>query len=304
VTTPVPSWKDPLIALRAWPPLNAVTTQVGRAFVNAVGLDDAFLVKHLPRVGVVESTLPDSRPLRLWSRGDDSITNIVFWRGWLGYEPETTPLFYRLAREAGIVFDVGAYVGFHTVLAALANPGGRVHAFEPQAVVFERLERNVALNGLDNVVCRRVAATDREGTVELTTDRGLPMSSTLAPGFLARTEHTFSVEVSAMSLDRYVEEQGITKVDLVKIDTETTEPAVIRGMARTLARDRPDVVCEVLAGFATGPAIEAALRPLGYRFFLLTPDGPQPTERLNGHERWFNHLLTVRSADAVRRLFA
>jgi Methyltransferase FkbM domain len=54
--------------------------------------------------------------------------------------------------------------------------------------------------------------------------------------------------LNAVTRRASIREQGIAKVDLVKIDTETTEPAVIRGMARTLARDRPDVVCEVLAG--------------------------------------------------------
>ena len=297
-------WKVPLLALRAWPPVNLAATSFGRLLVRTAGVDDTFLVRHLPRVGLVETTLPDGRVLKLWSHGDEHIPNLVYWRGWSGYEPETTPVFYRLAREARTVLDVGAYVGFHSVLAGLANPRGRVHGFEPLPAAFARLESNVALNRLHNVQCESFAAADYEGRAELMTEPGLPTSSTLAPGFLPPSDRRSAVEVAVRPLDRYVQERGLAGIDLVKIDTETTEPAVVRGLSRTLERDRPDIVCEVLSGQGTGPALEAALRPLGYRFYLLTPAGPEPVPALSGHPRWLNHLLTARPAEDLRRLLA
>src|SRR4051812_31722330 len=105
--------------------------------------------------------------MRLWSRGDDWISNQVFWRGWSGYEPETTPLFFDLAREADVVLDVGAYVGFFTVLAGLANPRARVFAFEPMPDNVERLRAHVELNGLDRVevVAAAVSAVDGEAPI-------------------------------------------------------------------------------------------------------------------------------------------
>jgi len=298
------SWKAPLIALRAWSPLNLATTSLGRALVGAVGLNDSFLVRHLPRMGLVETDLPDGRPLRLWSRGDDNTANLVFWRGWAGYEPETTPLFYRLAREARTVLDVGAYVGFHGVVAALANPDGQVYCFEPLSAAFERLRRHVELNHLDNMHCVRVAIADREGEAELFTEEGLPTSSTLAPNFLPPSEKRLRVVVPVTSIDRYVADQGLARVDLVKIDTETTEPAVIRGMRRTLERDHPDLVCEVLPGFDTGPALEAVLQPLGYRYYLLTGNGPEPVAQPRGHAQCFNHLFTIRPPEELTRSLA
>jgi hypothetical protein len=62
-----------------------------------MGRDFEVAIKHLPRTGPVRSRLPNGEVLRLWSRGDDWISNQVFWRGWSGYEPETTPLFFELA---------------------------------------------------------------------------------------------------------------------------------------------------------------------------------------------------------------
>lgn len=298
------TWKSPLKALRAWPPLNLPVTSIARGVVRNIGLDDSFLVRHLPRVGVVRAVLPDGKRLRLWSRGDDGVANLVFWRGWAGYEPETTPLFYRLAREARTVLDVGAFVGFHSVLAGIANPSRPVHSFEPLPAAFERLQRNIALNRLEDVRCVRMAVADKEGQADLITEEGLPSSSTLASNFLPHSEKRPRVVVSLTSVDHYVAEHGITNVDLLKIDTETTEPAVLRGMRHTLGRDHPDIVCEVLPGLGTGPAIAPLLEPHGYRYYLLTPAGPKRVDQPGGDSRWFNYLFTHRPESDVRRLLA
>lgn len=95
-------------------------------------------MRHLHRLGRVATRLPDGRVLRLWSQADDWVSNQVFWRGWQGYEPETTPLFYRLARRAHVTLDVGAHVGFFSLLAGHANAAGRVFAFEPLEKAFRR----------------------------------------------------------------------------------------------------------------------------------------------------------------------
>jgi len=58
---------------------------------------------------------------------------------------------FHLAARAGIVLDVGAHVGFYALLAAHANPKGRVFAFEPHPSVYGRLIRNLSLNGVENV---------------------------------------------------------------------------------------------------------------------------------------------------------
>ena len=79
----------------------------------------------------------------------------------------------------------------------------------------------------------------------------------------------------------------------MKIDTETTEPSVLRGMRRVLSADRPTIICEILQGRVDVTAIDAELRPLGYKFFLLKPDGPEPRETIEGHPEFLNFLLTA-----------
>lgn len=280
---------------RAWTPLNVAVTSGLRALLRGVGRPaPAPVVRYLPRVGEVAAPLPTGNILRLWSMGDDDIATAVFWRGWWGHEPETSRHFYELARSARVTLDIGAHVGFFSLLAAFANPAGTVHAFEPLPPVHGRLARNVALNRLDNVSIHSVALGNRSGRAEFFhVPNSIPSSSSLSRAFMESRvpkDRLAAVEVEVVTTDKFIARHGITGVDLVKIDTEATEDAVLEGMVETLQRDSPAVVCEVLSdGLAS--AIEDILRPLGYTFFLLTDAGRHPCEHVTPHPTWRNFLF-------------
>ena len=81
------------------------------------------------------------------------------------YEPLQCAAFERLVRPGHVVFDVGAHVGFYTVLSSsLAGPAGRVVAFEPLPANLRYLRRHLALNGCANVTVVPICVGDREGT--------------------------------------------------------------------------------------------------------------------------------------------
>jgi len=284
--------------LRAWPPLNRPVTAFVRAATRRLGVEWPFAVRHLHRVGHVRSRLPNGRDLVLWSRGDDWVANLVFWKGWQAYEPETAPLFFQLAERAQAVVDVGAYVGYYSLLAAHARPEGRVLALEPHPAAYERLLRNVSANGLGNVRCLRVAAGAVSGESVFHSMEGLPTSSSLSLDFMRGTPGLRSAPVPVTTVDLAVAEHHLPRIDLVKIDTESTEPDVVAGMQKTLARDRPDIICEVLSGRGTGRALERALRPLGYRFHLLTAEGPVEWSRIEGHPTYLNYLFSTKDTVA------
>ena len=289
--------RDAVKRLRAWPPVNGALTQPVRAALALAGARSEWAVKHLPRCGRVEATLPDGKTLVLWSRGDDWVSNQVFWRGWAGHEPETAPLFRALAARSRVTLDVGAHVGYYALLAGHANPAGRVFAFEPLPLAVERLRRHIAQNGLANVECIAVAASDVDGAVEFHVPRGhaLPCSAGVSAAFHAPWAHAMeTVRVPSVTLDAFVRARGLDAVDLVKIDVEGGEPAVLRGAAFVLERFRPDIVCEVLSATDAADQLAEILRPLGYTFDLLTADGPQRRERPEPHPDWMNYLFTAR----------
>lgn len=290
--------KAVLKRLRYSQPFNKVATGTLRGLCRLVGTTPEVFPHHLHRVGDVFETLPNGEVLHLFSKGDDWVTNQVFWKGWRAYEPGTIDLFYRLATRAGVVLDIGAYVGFFSLVAALANRNARVFAFEPMAAIHRRLVENIERNQLRNVECLNAAVSDSSGTGRLFFSQaalaeGLPTSSSLSESFMAGAPGLTGVDVPLLTIDDFAESRALARVDLIKIDTETTEPSVLRGMRRVLSRDHPTITCEVLRNRVDAAAIEAELRPLGYRFFLLTPGGPVAQESIEGHPEFLNYLFTT-----------
>jgi FkbM family methyltransferase len=290
--------KQQLRRIRAYGPVKNAATSIMRTVGRLGGLDADFV-----RVGAIESQLPNGRKLRMWTQGDDWISNVVYWRGWSAYEPEVAPLFFRLASVSQVTIDVGAYVGFYALLAAHANPAASVYALEPVPKTHERLKRNVALNFLSNIECIAAAAGDVQmvGTLFVGSTE-LPTVSGLAAKFVKTWGEVHTLEVPVLMLDRFIRNHQIEKVDLVKVDTETTEPDVLRGMGQILRRDHPNIICEVHKDSGTEKSLEEVLRPLGYNFFLLTPRGPVQRPSIEGHAEWWNYLFTTLGPDELQRI--
>jgi FkbM family methyltransferase len=142
------------------------------------------------------------------------------------WEPETTALVAKLS--AGAVFvDVGANVGYFTRLAAeRVGAAGRVYAFEPEPSNFAALLRNTAR--YSHVHAIPAAVGDRDGLDTLfTTDDGCNSLVVTANRYRWSPTVTF---------DTFVEASGLETIDLVKIDAEGNEPAVLAGMRRSLDR--------------------------------------------------------------------
>jgi hypothetical protein len=110
--------------------------------------------------------------------------------------------------------------------------------------------------------------------------------------------------VPVTTLDSHLVASDRARVDLVKIDTETTEPDVLEGARQILESSHPPIVCEVLPGCGTERRLEAQLFPLGYRAFHLTPSGPALRDRVEGHAEWLNYLFSVREPEEVSALDA
>lgn len=285
--------------LRALPGVNTAVTQTIRWVGRLLGVTPEFALWHLRYRGQIKVTLPDRTRARLFSSGEDWLTNVLFWRGLQGWEPEVTSLFWQLASKAGLTLDIGAHIGFYSVLAAFANPTGVVYAFEPVPEVFERLRHNLALNRLSNVVAFQQAVGATDGQAELLREGGpLPVRSSLSAAY-ARTLTDTDVQrlgVRMVSIDTVAKAHGLGRVDLVKMDTETTEPDVLKGMREVLHANRPKIICEVLPS-ADVDALMAILEPLHYRFYLLTDVGPRCKDAIAPDTTWPNYLFSVDLAD-------
>ncbi len=143
-------------------------------------------------------------------------------------------------RPGHVCFDVGANVGFLTLLCArLVGPGGRVVAFEPLPAAAAALRANLARNGFANVEVREEAAGERSGSAWLAVGADTALSRMVArqgPGTIA---------VPVVAIDDLVRSGAVPAPQVVKIDVEGAEVEVIRGMRDVLRRYGPVVLCEM-----------------------------------------------------------
>jgi len=89
-------------------------------------------------------------------------------------------------------------------------------------------------------------------------------------------------------------EHQIKSIDVLKLDTEGTEPKVLEGGIEMISRCKPVIFCEVLLG-RTENALGAFLSPLGYRYFHITAQGLVPKKHIQGDEtyRHLNYMFSV-----------
>ena len=170
-------------------------------------------------------------------------------RGAKGYEPQYVSVFRKLLTPGAIVFDVGANIGFYTVLfSAWVGLHGRVVAFEPDPANLKSLRRNLKLNECENVVVSPVALSNRSGIEPFSVDPVTRLTGHLGKGatygstiFGTGKEDLISVVTS--TLDDEMGKFGVP--DLIKMDIEGGEHNALEGGVELLQRNRPLIVSEL-----------------------------------------------------------
>jgi len=183
-----------------------------------------------------------------------------FWEMWI------TNLFLRLIKPGMTVVDIGANIGYYSLLAAAhTGPNGKVIAFEPNPGVFRLMANSMEVNGFlgrSELVCKGVM--DRTGDLTfhcLAYHHG-------ASGFFINPEvvtkyrdHSESMSVPCTSLDDYFADRD-ERIDLIKIDAEGGEPSVIAGATRILTSN-PQVKILMEYTSPSRPAFDALVQ-LGF----------------------------------------
>jgi len=229
------------------------------------------LARRLRPAEMVQVVEPLDAPGLRFAAGDSMVTDAVFWFGTRGYEGVLYDLWRLLAAQAGGILEIGGNIGFYTAVGARENPRAHYRVVEPNPDVAAILRGNLALNGLDRVELIEAAAipgTER-ATVRLAVpddERGVPVGSYLQQG-------TEGIDRPAR---RSIECQGLPMrellagADLVKIDAEGIEHALLESAAEQIVVQRPTIVVEVLPDSTRLGTLlgELAVRA-GYRLYAV-----------------------------------
>ena len=202
----------------------------------------------------------------------------LFWRGIFdAWEAASLGVWIKLCGDAEVILDIGAAEGLYALVANALRPSAHVLAFEPAPQRARELARNIALNRHGSR-CFQMALADYTGEVPFFQDS--PFSD---EGHLVR-EPSASVSlpvVEVTTVEKILEEEGLNRLDLVKIDVEGAEPEVLMGMGQLLARHRPSMIVEILSDDAGG-RVEEIIKGLDYLYFDINDDlrnGPRNLER-------------------------
>lgn len=170
------------------------------------------------------------------------------------YETHQMAAARRFISPGAVIVDAGANIGNHTLFFGKVCGASEVHAFEPLRTIFAILERNVALNGLDNVRCHNTALGAVAGRGSLT---HFPTQNIGASQF----ELAGGTDYPVMPLDAL----PLNRLDLLKIDVESTQVTMLEGARETVRRHRPLIWIELRANHGEFEPGDAMLRSLGYR---------------------------------------
>ncbi|MGC1414514.1 MAG: FkbM family methyltransferase [Candidatus Acidiferrum sp.] len=158
------------------------------------------------------------------------------------WEPEFSRAVTSAAKQGMTVIDIGAHIGFHTLLfAKCVGPTGRVFSFEPLPENFDLLRKNVELNNLTQVRAFDKAVFSRAGEITISVPDDQPNSGN---GSACLEKGVKQFRVNAVSLDAFCEEFSI-RPDILKMDVEGAEYEVLKGAERVIAQFRPMLLIEL-----------------------------------------------------------
>jgi FkbM family methyltransferase len=217
--------------------------------------------------------------IRMSTNQTNFVTKRIFWdkRGYLDFE--YTPVFIKLIRKVSCFYDIGANIGYYSLIAASENPSIRIRCFEPAEGPLSFLNENVKLNGFTNIHVESLALSDHLGEIdfyEVKNTKYTYLKYNLGgegnAGSKANEGEYLITKIRATTLDEYFKSIDDDKIDLIKIDTEGTEIGILRNASFVIETMKPIVICETLFN-----RIEAELEELfishGYFFYHFNGKG-------------------------------
>jgi FkbM family methyltransferase len=195
-------------------------------------------------------------------------------------------LFRQAVQPGATIVEVGANLGAHTVyLAKVAGPGGTLHAFEPQRVIFQILCANVAMNALTNVHTYQAGVGRQPGTIVVPR---LDYTAGNNFGGLSLQNGGEGERVPLMTVDSL----GLSRCDFIKVDVEGMEAEVIAGATQTIRQFRPVLYVENDREEKSAALIQQIM-DLGYRLYWHLPPLFNPQNYFGAAENIFGRIVSI-----------
>ena len=235
----------------------------------------------------------------------EHIQQQLFWYGY--YEKELGILLKKIVKANDVFLDIGANIGYFSLLTAINLPSSKVISFEPVSNLFMELNENISINSIKNItpVNAAVGETNEEKEIFLSAPDNMGMSSFQQPeNYSGKKE-----KVSVIAIDEWFKKSGLAKIDLIKLDVEGSELAALKGMKEVLEIEKPILIVEInpetLVMFNLKPiAIYNYLNQLNFDGYIISETGELKVFKEREIEQTINVLfIHHEKANAYPELF-
>jgi FkbM family methyltransferase len=248
------------------------------------------MYRHFHFTGVFNVPLDEQKRFKIKHYGYE-LENEIFWGGLAdGWEKESVKLWIELCRDAKIIFDVGANTGIYALIAKATNPHSKVYAFEPVARVFHKLQENISLNKFDIIPIEKAVSNSDGTAIIYDTSSEHTYSVTVNKNLASPGTNVFETKIETVTLNSFVRQNNIKKVDVIKIDVETHEPEVLEGFLDYLFEFKPSLLIEILTD-EVGERVSAILQNSDYLYFNIDERGGiRQVDKITKSD-YYNYLL-------------
>ena len=163
------------------------------------------------------------------------------------FEKSDRSAIMKIARESNVIFDIGANVGWYSLLLAKTYPAAQVYAFEPLPRTYSLLQKNMSLNSLTNLSSFNIAIFNNKKMIDLFWSETESGSTSIAN--LREYDDTKLIKVPAITLDEFCLSNKIYP-NFIKLDIEGSELFALQGAKKVLQNKRPTIFCELLRKWA------------------------------------------------------
>lgn len=258
------------------------------------------IFQHLYFTGVFKVKVDKQHSFKIMHYGY-KIENEIFWLGLNeGFEKESIKLWIELCKNSNVIVDIGANTGIYSLIAKSVNPSAKIYAFEPVKRVYQKFRENIDLNKYE-VVSFEKAVSDSDGeAIIYDTDTEHVLSVTVNKNLRNSTTLVVETKISTITMNSFIKENGLEKIDLIKIDVETHEPEVLKGFNEYLVKFKPILLIEILND-EIGEKVFEIVKDLDYLFFNIDENGGVRQVDKIVKSDYYNYLFCDRKiADSLK----
>jgi FkbM family methyltransferase len=213
-------------------------------FFNSV-----FGVKTISISGIIRLKLNNIK-FKLATNQTSFVTQELYYNKAENYE--FTKLFVDLIQKSDVFFDIGANIGYFSIIASKLNPNAKIFACEPSLGSLHYIKENIKINLCDNVTIIDKAISNVNGKLlfhEITNSKypwikhNLNGSNSLDESNISHEYQSYEVDV--VTIQKILEENKLEKLDLIKLDTECTEHLILSSSINEINQYKPIIISEV-----------------------------------------------------------